>query len=355
MECSALAAALMDEESSSTKSAPCFLTAAKMHFGHLESAAGALGLLKAVLMLERRSVPGFNVSAPGINPHVVAAMGDSRIALPPVEGANLSENAMIGVSSFGFAGNNAHVVVQAAPEERSLPVTLCGTCREPTSVLPAASKPAARMAAVQSNKAPTSTDSSISEDAIAAVVWAKCLEIIGDDAEGISPSDDTNLLDLGLESLGLAELVNQLENRFGDNCVSIEDVLANPILSGVVAQLKATDGIKIDLTTAVEIASLPVGVVSSSKVMNASATISAVWKVCAEVIGDDAPAEVDPDAVLMDLGLDSLGLAELVNQLELVYGEGCISIGDVLGDATLQQVADKLTGAHPSAPVTPVR
>ena len=57
-------------------------------------------------------------------------------------------------------------------------------------------------------------------------------------------------------------------------------------------------------------------------------------KVCAEVIGDDAPAEVDPDAVLMDLGLDSLGLAELVNQLELVYGEGCISIGDVLGDGS---------------------
>jgi hybrid polyketide synthase/nonribosomal peptide synthetase FtdB len=39
----------------------CYLTAAKMHMGHLESAAGALGLLKAVLMVQQRQVPRFTV------------------------------------------------------------------------------------------------------------------------------------------------------------------------------------------------------------------------------------------------------------------------------------------------------
>ena len=356
VECSALAAALVDEDSSS-KSEACFLTAAKMHFGHLESAAGALGLLKAVLMLERRTVPGYNVDAPGMNPHVVAAMGDSRLAMPPAGGAKLSEDAMIGVSSFGFAGNNAHVVVQAVPKERSLSIgigVICGLCLEPTNILPTASKPAAKTTAVQTTKA-TFSASSINQDAITAIVWEMCLEVIGDGAEGVTPSDDTNLLDAGLDSLGLAELVNQLEIRFGDNCVSIEDVLAEPTLCGIVAQLNVKEDVKLDFSAAVAVSSLPVGV-APSFVLDTSA--AAVWNVCADVIGDDAPANVDPDAFLMDLGLDSLALAELVNQLELAYGEGCISIGDVLGDATLQQVADKITGspgAQLSAPVTPVK
>ena len=37
------------------------LTASKMHLGHLESAAGAVGLAKAMLICERRCVPGFRV------------------------------------------------------------------------------------------------------------------------------------------------------------------------------------------------------------------------------------------------------------------------------------------------------
>jgi len=43
----------------------CQLTAAKMRFGHLESAAGALGLLKAVVMAQRRRVPGDSGGAGG--------------------------------------------------------------------------------------------------------------------------------------------------------------------------------------------------------------------------------------------------------------------------------------------------
>ena len=64
VECDALVTALGGPEGTG----PCYLTAAKMHFGHLESAAGAVGLLKAVLMLERQTVPGFAVDSPGAPP-----------------------------------------------------------------------------------------------------------------------------------------------------------------------------------------------------------------------------------------------------------------------------------------------
>lgn len=41
-----------------------------------------------------------------MNPAVVSAMGQSRLALPPVGGAKLPGEALIGVSSFGFTGES---------------------------------------------------------------------------------------------------------------------------------------------------------------------------------------------------------------------------------------------------------
>ena len=44
------------------------MTAAKMHVGHLESAAGAVGLLKAMLMCEQGKVPAFRIDGKGFEP-----------------------------------------------------------------------------------------------------------------------------------------------------------------------------------------------------------------------------------------------------------------------------------------------
>jgi len=143
------------------------------------------------------------------------------------------------------------------------------------------------------------------------------------------------LEDLGIDSLGLAELVNQLELSFGEGSISIDDVL-DATLRQVAAKLCA-------------------GADSKMPGAGLAATIDFVWNVCVQVIGDDdAPDKAeDPDVQLEDLGIDSLGLAELVNQLELSFGEGSISIDDVL-DATLRQVAAKLcAGAASKMPPPP--
>merc|ERR1712166_262964 len=58
--------------------------------------------------------------------------------------------------------------------------------------------------------------------------------------------------------------------------------------------------------------------------------ISDVWKACAEISGADPASQPDSDTSLFDMGLDSLGLAELVIQLEEVYGEGSLTVDDIL-------------------------
>ena len=66
-------------------------------------------------MLQKRAVPGFAVDAPGLNPNVVASLdpaSGSRLVLPGAAGVTLPADAIVGVSSFGFAGNNGHAGLQ---------------------------------------------------------------------------------------------------------------------------------------------------------------------------------------------------------------------------------------------------
>ena len=88
----------------------------KAQIGHLEAAAGMAGLLKAVLALNHRAIPG-NPYLTELNPHIDLTDACFRIsseASPWQEPAS-GQPRRAGVSSFGFGGVNAHVVL----EERS--------------------------------------------------------------------------------------------------------------------------------------------------------------------------------------------------------------------------------------------
>ncbi|MEU3049766.1 beta-ketoacyl synthase N-terminal-like domain-containing protein [Streptomyces sp. NPDC006984] len=94
--------------------APVLLGSAKANLGHTESAAGVLGLLKAVLSLRHRAVPPV-AHFTALNPRIDFAGTGFRVptALEPwPSGAGV----YAGVSSFGMSGTNAHVVVGALPE-----------------------------------------------------------------------------------------------------------------------------------------------------------------------------------------------------------------------------------------------
>ncbi|MGA2448027.1 MAG: beta-ketoacyl synthase N-terminal-like domain-containing protein [Polyangiaceae bacterium] len=84
----------------------------KANIGHLEAAAGIAGLLKIVLTLERGLVP----EQPGfrqLDPRIGKIADGFSIRKP---GDPAPPRPCLGaVSSFGFGGTNAHVIVQASP------------------------------------------------------------------------------------------------------------------------------------------------------------------------------------------------------------------------------------------------
>ncbi|WP_234331958.1 polyketide synthase [Streptomyces sp. NRRL S-87] len=94
--------------------APVLLGSAKANIGHTESAAGVLGLLKAVLSLRHRAVPPV-AHFTALNPRIDLAGTGFRVPTA-LEPWRAGAGAYAGVSSFGMGGTNAHVVVGAAPE-----------------------------------------------------------------------------------------------------------------------------------------------------------------------------------------------------------------------------------------------
>ncbi|KUL43815.1 polyketide synthase [Streptomyces sp. NRRL F-4489] len=93
----------------------CALTSVKTNLGHLEPAAGVTGLIKAVLCLQRGAVPA-NLHFRRWNPAIAA---DGTRFFVPTELTSWplpAQRRLAAVSSFGFSGTNAHVLLEEAPE-----------------------------------------------------------------------------------------------------------------------------------------------------------------------------------------------------------------------------------------------
>ena len=100
----------------------CWFGSVKTNIGHLESAAGIAGLIKVVLSLQHGEIPP-HLHLQQLNPYI--KLQDTAFSIPtklqpwPVnEGQN---RRLAGVSSFGFGGTNAHVILESA--DKPLPVT----------------------------------------------------------------------------------------------------------------------------------------------------------------------------------------------------------------------------------------
>jgi acyl transferase domain-containing protein/aryl carrier-like protein len=94
---------------------PLFVGSVKTNIGHLEAAAGIAGLIKTVLALEHGEIPPhlhFRQPTPFIPWNEMAIeVPVRRCGWPEVHRARRAA-----VSSFGFSGTNAHVVVESAPQ-----------------------------------------------------------------------------------------------------------------------------------------------------------------------------------------------------------------------------------------------
>ncbi|WP_231642074.1 type I polyketide synthase [Saccharomonospora sp. NB11] len=93
---------------------PLRLGAVKTNLGHLEAAAGIAGLIKTVLALWHESLPR-NLHYAEPNPKLRESAGALEVVREQVAWPRGSRPRTAGVSSFGFGGTNAHVVVEEAP------------------------------------------------------------------------------------------------------------------------------------------------------------------------------------------------------------------------------------------------
>jgi myxalamid-type polyketide synthase MxaE and MxaD len=92
----------------------CALGSVKTNIGHLEAAAGIAGLIKVALALRHREIPpSLHFEKP--NPHIPFDELPLRVQTALSPWPAQSGPALAGVSSFGFGGTNAHVVLEAAP------------------------------------------------------------------------------------------------------------------------------------------------------------------------------------------------------------------------------------------------
>jgi acyl transferase domain-containing protein/NADPH:quinone reductase-like Zn-dependent oxidoreductase/acyl carrier protein len=90
------------------------LCAAKSNIGHLEGAAGIAGLVKVAAMLPRQLAPP-NLHFKELNPHIDAE--DFPMTVPAESLIELGEDFLSsGLSSFGFGGTNAHIVLSEPPQ-----------------------------------------------------------------------------------------------------------------------------------------------------------------------------------------------------------------------------------------------
>jgi acyl transferase domain-containing protein/acyl carrier protein len=113
IEVQALAAALSEGR---PLDSPVVIGSLKTNVGHMEAAAGVGGLMKAVLALRHQRIPkSLHFESP--NPHIPWSELPVKVAVDAIDWQRRGAPRVAGVSSFGFAGTNAHVLLQEAPEE----------------------------------------------------------------------------------------------------------------------------------------------------------------------------------------------------------------------------------------------
>ncbi|MFD4874197.1 type I polyketide synthase [Streptomyces sp. NPDC058420] len=116
----------------SERSVPLAVGSAKTNVGHLEGAAGVVGLIKAALSLHHRQLPAsLNFETP--NPAIPLDRLNLRVQTETGQWPQNDRPLLAGVSSFGVGGTNAHLVLGEGPR-----TTDGGTTAQPSGVVPLA-------------------------------------------------------------------------------------------------------------------------------------------------------------------------------------------------------------------------
>lgn len=95
---------------------PLLMGSVKTNIGHLEAAAGIAGVIKVILSLEHELLPQ-HLHFRNPSPHIPWDQLPVQVVQEPTAWERDGRPRIAGVSSFGFAGTNAHVIISEAPIE----------------------------------------------------------------------------------------------------------------------------------------------------------------------------------------------------------------------------------------------
>ncbi len=145
IEAHALAEALCADRADDN---PLLIGSVKTNLGHLETASGVAGLVKAALVLKHARIPAtLHFETP--NPHIDFTALKLRVPVTNEAFAKTGDLRLVGINSFGFGGSNAHVILSEAPKQAPRAHVSPDTSRAWPLTLSARSEEALRAAAWQ--------------------------------------------------------------------------------------------------------------------------------------------------------------------------------------------------------------
>src|SRR6478752_4827108 len=127
---------------------PLLMGSAKTNIGHRDAAAGIAGVIKVILSLEHETLPK-HLHFENPSPHIPWDRLAVEVVKETIPWERNGRPRIAGVSSFGFAGTNAHVILEEAPvAPKAQPAAAPGPVEQPEdrrfSILPlSAQTPAA--------------------------------------------------------------------------------------------------------------------------------------------------------------------------------------------------------------------
>jgi acyl transferase domain-containing protein len=96
---------------------PLIVASGKTNIGHTESCSGFAGIIKVILAMQNDIIPP-HINLETINPHIKLEAIPAIVPREPLKwtkGANGMPR-LVGVSSFGITGTDAHIILQEPPK-----------------------------------------------------------------------------------------------------------------------------------------------------------------------------------------------------------------------------------------------
>lgn len=213
--------ALVEVLGATPRERPCLVGTAKSYLGHSEPASGLVGIAKTLVAFHHERIArhrGFSRLAPGL----VAAPQVLELPTRAVDWKRGPTPRIAGVSSFGFGGTNAHVVLREAASHDGQSRTLTRFAGKPywKKLEPVAAR---------SRPAP-----SASLDEVRATLVKQVAQVLSAEVAQVDPARP--LLELGLDSLELFTLLQRVEAHFRVQ-LSLDAVLARDTTLDTVARL----------------------------------------------------------------------------------------------------------------------